>query len=92
MLDDEAGGHSFRPELPGAAAQQISIKAAQPKLALNILKDHPPGGTAMVGVLDLGASEVETSEVVAQRIRAVAKLKPLADGAAIVRKELGHTA
>lgn len=91
MLDDEASGYSFRPGLTGVAAQQISIEAAPPNLDLNIQKGLP-GRTAMPGVLDLGASEVETPEVVAKRIRAFAKLKALADSAPIVRKELGHTA
>ena len=70
--------------------------------------------TIMLGVLDLGTTEVETAEQVAERLRAglrhvsaerlvaapdcgmkylpreraFAKLKALADGAAIVRREL----
>jgi 5-methyltetrahydropteroyltriglutamate--homocysteine methyltransferase len=114
MVNDKPSGYSFLPELSGAMAQQISIEAAQPKLDLGILKDLP-GKTVMLGVLDLGTKEVETPEVVAERIRAglrvlpadrlvpapdcgmkylprdraFAKLKALADGAAIVRKELG---
>ena len=113
MVDEKPSGYSFLPELSGASAQQISIEAAQPKLDLAILKDLP-GKTVMLGVLDLGSTEVETAEVVADRIRAglrvlpverlvaapdcgmkylpreraFAKLKALADGAAIVRREL----
>jgi 5-methyltetrahydropteroyltriglutamate--homocysteine methyltransferase len=93
---------------------QISIEAAQPKLDLGILSDLS-NKTIMLGVLDLGAAEVETAEVVAARLRAglahvpaqrlvaapdcgmkylpraraFAKLKALADGAAIVRREIG---
>ncbi len=74
-----------------------------------------PGKTVMLGVLDLAASEVETPETVAERIRAglrvlpterlvpapdcgmkylpreraFGKLRALAQGAAIVRRELG---
>jgi 5-methyltetrahydropteroyltriglutamate--homocysteine methyltransferase len=114
MVNDKPSGYSFLPELSRAAAQQISIEAAQPKLDLAILKDLP-GKTVMLGVLDLGTAEVETPALVAERIRAglrvlpaerlvpapdcgmkylprdraFAKLKALAEGAAIVRAELG---
>ncbi|MBL6454650.1 5-methyltetrahydropteroyltriglutamate--homocysteine methyltransferase [Belnapia sp. T6] len=114
MVDEKPSGYSFLPELSGAAAAQISIEAAQPKLDLAILRDLP-GKTVMLGVLDLGSSEVETPEVVADRIRAglkvlpaerlvaapdcgmkylpreraFGKLRALAEGAAIVRRELG---
>ncbi len=112
---DKPTGYSFLPELSAAAAKQISIEAAQPKLDLAILRELE-GKAVMLGVLDLGSSEVETAETVAARIRkgldvlpperivpapdcgmkylprerAVGKLRALADGAAIVRKELGH--
>jgi 5-methyltetrahydropteroyltriglutamate--homocysteine methyltransferase len=97
-----------------SAAAQISIEAAQPKLDLGILSDLS-NKTIMLGVLDLGTEEVETPELVAERLRAglrhvpadrlvaapdcgmkylpreraFAKLKALAEGAAIVRRELG---
>ncbi len=113
MVSEKPSGYSFLPELAAATAQQISIEAAQPKLDLNILKELP-GKTVMVGVIDLGTTEVETPEQVASRIRdamkvlpperivpapdcgmkylprerAFAKLKALADGAAIVRREI----
>jgi len=112
--NDKPSGYSFLPELSNAAAEQISIEAAQPKLDLGILKDLS-NKTVMVGVLDLGSPEVETPEMVAQRLRAAirvlppervvaapdcgmkylprerafGKLKALAEGAAIVRRELG---
>ncbi|MGK7870991.1 uroporphyrinogen decarboxylase family protein [Falsiroseomonas sp. E2-1-a20] len=113
MVSSKPTGYSFLPELSAASAQQISIEAAQPKLDLGILKDLP-GKTIMVGVIDLGMTEVETPDQVAARIRAAlqvlpperlvpapdcgmkylprerafAKLKALADGAAIVRREI----
>ncbi len=113
MVSSKPTGYSFLPELSAASAQQISIEAAQPKLDLGILRDLP-GKTVMVGVIDLGTTEVETAETVAGRIRdamtvlppdriipapdcgmkylpretAFAKLKALADGAAIVRREI----
>jgi len=106
-------GYSFLPGLADSIAEQISIEAAQPKLDLGVLKDLA-GKKVMLGVLDLGTDEIETPQLVAQRIRAglkylklanlipapdcgmkympreiaFGKLKALADGAAIVRKEI----
>ena len=62
-------GYSFLPGLADTIAQQISIEAAQPKLDLGVLKDLA-GKKIMLGVLDLGDNNVETAELVAQRIRA----------------------
>jgi 5-methyltetrahydropteroyltriglutamate--homocysteine methyltransferase len=62
-------GYSFLPGLADSIAQQISIEAAQPKLDLGVLKDLA-GKKIMLGVLDLGDNNVETAELVAQRIRA----------------------
>ena len=113
MVDKKPTGYSFLPELSEAAAEQISIEAAQPRLDLAILRELP-GKTIMLGVLDLASPEVETPETVAGRIReglrvlpaerlvpapdcgmkylprerAFGKLKSLAGGAAIVRREL----
>jgi 5-methyltetrahydropteroyltriglutamate--homocysteine methyltransferase len=61
--------YDFLGELADCAAQQISVEAAQPKLDLGQLDDLS-GKTVLVGVLDLGDSEAETPETVAQRIRA----------------------
>ncbi len=92
---------------------QISIEAAQPNLDLRVLAEIP-SKTIMLGVLDLSTPEIESAEVVAERIRqglkyisanrpmpapdcgmkyltretAFGKLKALADGAALVRREL----
>lgn len=114
MVGNKPSGYSFLPELTACDAEQISIEAAQPKLDLAILRELP-GKTIMLGVLDLGTEEVETAELVAQRIReglkvipaeklvpapdcgmkylprdrAFGKLQALAQGAAIVRRELG---
>jgi len=114
MVDEKPSGYSFLPELNGVVAQQISIEAAQPKLDLAILRELP-GKTIMLGVLDLASPEVETPEMVAERIRAGLKVLPaerlvpapdcgmkylprerafgklcaLAQGTAIIRRELG---
>ncbi|MDW8313697.1 MAG: uroporphyrinogen decarboxylase family protein [Rhodovarius sp.] len=114
IVSDKPTGYSFLPQLADSTADQISIEAAQPRLDLGVLRDLS-NKTIMLGVLDLGSEEVETPEVVAQRLRAglrhvaperlvaapdcgmkylpraraFAKLKALAEGAAIVRRELG---
>ena len=106
-------GYSFLPQLADTIAQQISIEAAQPKLDLGVLRDLS-NKQIMLGVLDLGDTNVETAEVVADRIRAglryvapdrlipapdcgmkylprdvaFGKLRSLAEGTAIVRREL----
>lgn len=113
IVKDKPSGYTFLPALADCAADQISIEAAQPRLDLGVLRDFRHK-TMMLGVLDLGAEEVETPDTVADRIRAAfaylppeqvvpapdcgmkymprdrafAKLKAMADGAAIVRREL----
>jgi 5-methyltetrahydropteroyltriglutamate--homocysteine methyltransferase len=113
LVSDKPSGYSFLPQLADSTAAQISVEAAQPRLDLGMLKDLS-NKTIMLGVLDLGTTEVETAEQVAERLRAglrhvsaerlvaapdcgmkylpreraFAKLKALADGAAIVRREL----
>ena len=68
-------GYAFLPQLADSTVDQISIEAAQPKLDLGILKDLA-GKTIMLGVIDLGDKTVETTETVAQRIRAALKHIP----------------
>jgi 5-methyltetrahydropteroyltriglutamate--homocysteine methyltransferase len=69
-------GYSFLPGLADSIAEQISIEAAQPKLDLGVLRDLA-GKKVMLGVLDLGTDEIETPQVVAERIRAgLQYLKP----------------
>src|ERR1700752_4635463 len=61
-------GYSFLAELSDTSAQQISIEAAQPRLDLGVLKDLS-NKTIMLGVLDLGDPNIESVDVVANRIR-----------------------
>jgi 5-methyltetrahydropteroyltriglutamate--homocysteine methyltransferase len=105
--------YDFLPQLAHSVVDQISIEAAQPNLDLGVLAEFPTK-TIMLGVLDLSRSEIESAEVVAERIRqglkyisadrlmpapdcgmkyltretAFGKLQALADGAALVRREL----
>jgi 5-methyltetrahydropteroyltriglutamate--homocysteine methyltransferase len=62
-------GYPFLSELRDVNVDQISIEAAQPRLDLSAL-EALDNKTIMLGVLDLGTTDVETPEVVEERIRA----------------------
>ena len=66
--DTKPSGYSFLAELADSTAEQISIEAAQPKLDLGVLADLSQK-KIMLGVIDLGNPEIETSAVIADRIR-----------------------
>jgi len=68
-------GYSFLPQLAETTATQISIEAAQPRLELSVLNELGKK-TVMLGVIDLGTTEVETPQTVAERIRAGLKHVP----------------
>jgi len=68
LVSGKPKSYFFLPELAESRAQQISIEAAQPHLDLGVLADLK-NKTVHLGVLDL-ASEVETPETIAERIRA----------------------
>jgi 5-methyltetrahydropteroyltriglutamate--homocysteine methyltransferase len=68
-------GYSFLPQLAETTASQISIEAAQPRLELSVLNELGKK-TVMLGVIDLGTTEVETPQTVAERIRAGLKHVP----------------
>src|SRR5262245_28078118 len=73
-VKDKPTGYSFLPQLADTTASQISIEAAQPHLALDVLKSMKKN--LMVGVIDLGSNHVETPQQVADRIRAALKYVP----------------
>jgi 5-methyltetrahydropteroyltriglutamate--homocysteine methyltransferase len=68
VVHDKPSGYAFLTELDGSKAQQISIEAAQPKLDLKVLKELP-SKTIILGVIDLGDVNIETPQLVADRIR-----------------------
>ena len=68
IIHERPSGYSFLPELAAAPVEQISIETAQSNLDTSVLESLP-GKTIIVGVLDLGSTEVESPEVVAERIR-----------------------
>jgi 5-methyltetrahydropteroyltriglutamate--homocysteine methyltransferase len=68
-VSEKPAGYAFLTELEMCTARQISIEAAQPRLDLSVLREMP-SKRFIVGVLDLADPAVETSEIVAERIRA----------------------
>ena len=68
IVHDKPAGYPFLRELDDCAATHLSLEAAQPGLDPEILRDVP-GKTILWGVLDLGTEEVETPELVAERLR-----------------------
>jgi 5-methyltetrahydropteroyltriglutamate--homocysteine methyltransferase len=61
-------GYSFLPELAGCSADQISIETAQSGLDLGVLRDLSEK-TIILGVIDLSDHDVESAELVADRVR-----------------------
>jgi 5-methyltetrahydropteroyltriglutamate--homocysteine methyltransferase len=69
VVHDKPDGYPFLRELDACRATHLSLEAAQPRLDAGILRDVP-GKTIVLGVLDLGAEEVETPDEVAKRVAA----------------------
>jgi 5-methyltetrahydropteroyltriglutamate--homocysteine methyltransferase len=69
LVTGKPTSYFFLSELGDSRVQQISIEAAQAHVDLGVLDDLT-GKTIMLGVIDLGAPEVETPGVVADRLRA----------------------
>jgi 5-methyltetrahydropteroyltriglutamate--homocysteine methyltransferase len=75
IVKDRLSGYPFLRELGDCVATHLSLEAAQPNLDPEVLRDVPDK-TIVLGVLDLGSSEVETTEVVANRIRKALAVVP----------------
>jgi 5-methyltetrahydropteroyltriglutamate--homocysteine methyltransferase len=76
IVKDRLTGYPFLRELGDCSATHLSLEAAQPNLDPEVLRDVPDK-TIVLGVLDLGSSEVEKAEAVADRIRrALAVVEP----------------
>jgi 5-methyltetrahydropteroyltriglutamate--homocysteine methyltransferase len=67
MVKGKPARYAFLPELSATAVQQVSVETAQPSLDCSVLKELP-NKTILLGVLDLSTSEVETPQLVADRI------------------------
>ena len=68
IVHDRPSGYPFLAELNECAATHVSLEAAQPGLDPEVLRALPDK-VVVLGVLDLGAEEVETPDAVAERIR-----------------------
>jgi 5-methyltetrahydropteroyltriglutamate--homocysteine methyltransferase len=68
VIHARPSGYSFLPELAGCRCRQVSIETAQSRLDTRVLRELD-GKQVLVGCLDLNDLEVETPEVVADRIR-----------------------
>ena len=76
IIHERPTGYSFLPELAKCSCQQISVETAQSNLDCSVLSDLA-GKQVMVGCLDLSSNQVESPEVIVERIkRALAFLKP----------------
>jgi 5-methyltetrahydropteroyltriglutamate--homocysteine methyltransferase len=68
IIHERPSGYSFLPELAGCSCNQISVETAQSKLDCKILESFPDK-EILLGVLDLSSNEVETPELIADRVR-----------------------
>ncbi len=68
MVKDKPSGYSFLGELANCRCDQVSIEAAQPNLDCKILESLPEK-TIVLGVIDLSTHEVETPEIIADRVQ-----------------------
>jgi 5-methyltetrahydropteroyltriglutamate--homocysteine methyltransferase len=76
VIHQRPSGYSFLPELAGCRCRQVSIETAQSNLDTRVLRELG-GKQVLVGCLDLNDLQVETPQVVADRIRrALEHIKP----------------
>ena len=68
IIHERPAGYSFLPELSSCCVKQVSIETAQSNLDTSVL-EKLRGKTIILGVIDLSTNEIETPEIVAQRIR-----------------------
>lgn len=75
VVKDKPSGYSFLEELEATSVDQISVEAAEPDLDPRILEKLPTK-TIIYGALDLSTEEVETAEIVANRLRQALEVIP----------------
>jgi 5-methyltetrahydropteroyltriglutamate--homocysteine methyltransferase len=75
IVHERPSGYPFLRELNDCMATHLSLEAAQTNLDPEVLRDVPDK-VIVLGVLDLGSSEVETPDVVAERIRRALTVVP----------------
>ena len=75
IVHDRLPGYPFLRELNDCAATHLSLEAAQPDLDPEVLRGVSDK-VIVLGVLDLGSSDVETPDLVAERIRKALAVVP----------------
>jgi 5-methyltetrahydropteroyltriglutamate--homocysteine methyltransferase len=75
IVHDRPPGYPFLRELADCRATHLSLEAAQPGLDPELLRDLGDK-VILLGVLDLGSPEVETPELVAERLRRALDVLP----------------
>jgi 5-methyltetrahydropteroyltriglutamate--homocysteine methyltransferase len=75
IIHARPSGYSFLPELSECSCTQVSIETAQSKLDCKVL-EQLPGKQILVGCLDLSDMNVETAELVEQRVLAALEFVP----------------
>ena len=68
MTKERPEGYSFLPQMSACSCKQISIETAQSSLDTSVLEELR-GKEIILGVLNLADPEVETPEIIAERIR-----------------------
>lgn len=67
LIHERPQGYSFLPQLANACCQQISIETAQSSLDCSVLTSLPEQ-TILLGVIDLSTTDVETPEMIVDRV------------------------
>jgi len=75
VVKNKSTSYEFLAELDDSLADLISIEAAQPNLDLSVLA-RLPSKTIVVGVLDLENPEIESLEIVADKVREALRYLP----------------
>ncbi|HEY1231357.1 MAG TPA: hypothetical protein VGF26_28985, partial [Ramlibacter sp.] len=76
IIHERPSGYSYLPELSGCRCNQVSIETAQSHLDTAVL-EQLGNKQVLVGCIDLSDMNVETPEVIAERVRKALKhIKP----------------
>jgi 5-methyltetrahydropteroyltriglutamate--homocysteine methyltransferase len=67
IIHERPSGYSFLPELESCSCRQVSVETAQSRLDCSVLANLA-GKQIMVGCIDLSDMQVETPEVVVERV------------------------
>ena len=68
LIHNRPEGYSFLPEFAGAGCDQVSIETAQSNLDCTVLESLPDK-QIMLGVLDLSTNEIETVDMIKNRVQ-----------------------